>query len=222
MSLSTVPSSPPHAGIAASRQFVIEDVSWGEYDALCKLWDGRKLRMSYDGRQLELMTTSNEHEWIKTHLGRLIETMSLELDIASSMTFKNERKGRGLEPDECYWIANEPRMRCRGHFDITTDPPPDLVIEIEVANAALPKMEIYAKLGFPEVWRFDGARLFVHRLQDEGVYAICPTSPSFPTVPVEELARWVRLRREMSENTWMRRFSAWIRDGMPVEPSHGS
>jgi len=202
------------------QRFVIHDVPWEEYSALLRLWDGRHIRATYDRGTLELMTTACEHEFFKSLWGYLVRTLSLELgiDMASrgQMTFKRELKERGLEPDECYWIEHELLMRSKTEYDIDKDPVPDLVLEIEVSVSALDKMDIYANLGFPEVWRFDGETIHVHQLQADGRYAIVESSRSFPDLPITDLARWLLKGREMSENALIRAFSVWVCAGMPV------
>ena len=115
------------------------------------------------------MTTSPIHEIYKHLLGRMVDTIGEELDIPmfgqGSTTFNREDVDRGLEPDECYYIANAGRVADRSQLNLETDPPPDLAIEIEITRNVLDRLGIYAALGVPEVWRFDGeiARRFAAR-----------------------------------------------------------
>ena len=122
--------------------------------------DGRHVRLTYDRGELELMTVSHRHENHKHLLGVLLMVVAEELGIenhaAGSMTFKREDLDRGLEPDECYWIEHEPQMRSKEDYDQQNDPPPDLVLEVEVSCSVLDRLGIYAALKVPEVWRWDG------------------------------------------------------------------
>ena len=65
---------------------------------------------------------SNSSDGSKKLLGRLIETLSFELDVdirsGGSTTFKREDLDRGLEPDECYWFRNEPQIRGKWELDL--------------------------------------------------------------------------------------------------------
>ena len=121
-------------------------------------------------------------------MGRLIEMLTFELDIpilgGGSTTFKHKELLRGLEPDECYWIANESVVRGKLEVDLTCDPPPDLAVEIDVTISSLNRQSIYAARGVPELWRFDGKTLRVHELQPNGEYAHLNTSPAFPFLPL--------------------------------------
>lgn len=159
---------------APEQRFVIDHVPWDEYETLLALWEGRDIRMTYDRRTLELIYPSYEHGRSGHILARLIEVYTLERDMeilgAGNTTFRRRLKERGLEPDECYWLRNEPRMRGKLALDLNVDPPPDLAVEIEVTNSALDRMEICAELGFPEVWRFDGDAIHVHQLQADETY----------------------------------------------------
>ena len=89
----------------------------------------------------------------------LAEECDRNLVSAGNMTFQREDLDRGLEPDDCYWIAHEPQMHNKLTWDPAIDPPPDLVLEIEISRSAQDRMGIYAALRVPEVWRFDGETL---------------------------------------------------------------
>ena len=97
--------------------------------------------------------------------------------------------------------------------DFDVDPPPDLAIEVEITNSILNKLEIYARLGVPELWRFDGEILSVWLLQADGSYAESARSAAFPFLPMDEVSRFL-LDPDMSdeETRWGRSFRAWVRE----------
>jgi Uma2 family endonuclease len=45
------------------------------------------------------------------------------------------------------------------------DPPPDLVIEVDITSPSLDKFPIYARLGVREVWGYDAARASIFVLE---------------------------------------------------------
>src|SRR5439155_7308631 len=102
-------------------------------------------------------------------------------------TFQREDLDRGFEPDECFWIAHEPQMRARPDYDSMRDPPPDLTIEIEVTRSSLNRVELFARLGVPEVWRFDGTALHIHVLKPDGAYSKVGQSQAFPVIRIPEI-----------------------------------
>jgi Uma2 family endonuclease len=130
----------------------------------------------------------------------------------SSWTLRLELKRRGLEADESYYVANEPKVRGREDLSLDRDPPPDLAIEVEISSPWIKKIPIYAELGVPEVWRYDGQRLRVELLQADGTYAASPTSAAFPFLPIEKLEVFLARRADTDETTWIRQFRAWVRE----------
>ena len=89
---------------------------------------------------------------------------------------------------ECYWIANASLMQGKREYDIATDPPPDLAIEIDIHSSSLNRMSIYAALGVREIWQFDGDELRLHQLVGKK-YRVKERSRAFPFLPVQELMR---------------------------------
>jgi Uma2 family endonuclease len=151
---------------------VLRGVSWSTYEALLADVDAPGSRITYDRGDLEIMSPFDEHERFKRLIGRLIETLTEESEIpirsSGSTTFRSEPKRRGLEPDESYYVANEPRVRGRDEIDLAVDPPPDLVVEVKITQSAIDRMPLCAALGVPEVWRYDGRSLQVVQLQPHG------------------------------------------------------
>ena len=128
------------------------------------------------------------------------------------MTFKRLKHERGLEPDECYWIQNEPHVRGKDKIDLRKDPPPDLVLEIEVSRGAVNRLGIFAVLRVPEVWRFDGKTIHVHLLGPDGRYTESASSRVFPFLSMKQLVRFLSRRKTMGTVTLVRQFQSWIRD----------
>jgi Uma2 family endonuclease len=197
---------------------VLRGVGWEGYETLMRLVGDGPVRLTYDRGDLELMSPSLDHEDYKNLLGRIIEAVTEELRIpcrgAGSTTWRKRARERGLEADECYYLANFARVRGkRGHLDLSIDPPPDLAVEVEISRSALDRMGVYAALGVPEVWRFDGEALAVHRLQPDGTYAVAPASPSLPMLAPGEVVRWLREAEALEDHSeWGRRFRDWVRD----------
>ena len=127
---------------------------------------------------------------------------------------------RALEPDQCYYVQSEPAVHGRFDLDLEHDPPPDLAVEIEVTRSALDRMGIYAKLGIGEVWRFDGEKLLVVVLNENGRYEPSDASRSFPMLPPEEFARFLRMRRAPAIRKWFVPSCAWVRENL-LPPAAG-
>ena len=203
------------ATLAGEQRVLLRGVGRAGYEALLALAGDGHVRITYDRGDAELMSPSHDHEHFKVLISRLVETLTLELNIpceaAGSTTWRSLLEDRGLEPDACYYLANAGRVTGR-RIDPTVDPPPDLCVEIEISRGAMDKLPVYAALGVPEVWRFDGEALQVDVLGPDRTYATAAESPSLPFLPPSEVARWVELGRTTGQTAWLRQFRAWVRD----------
>jgi len=212
----TPPTIEPHRPLAPGQRLVLEEVDWQAYQQIGEaLRDRSNLRLTFDRGTLEIMTTSHEHERLKARIGRFLQVLAEEWDLeiapGGSMTFQRQDMERGLEPDECFWIAHEARMRSRREWDPQLDPPPDLVLEIEVSRAVVDRLELYAALGVPEVWRVSSSSLQVLRLRG-GAYSPETASPTFPGIPVEEIPRLFLANETEGFLALVRAFRAWVRE----------
>jgi Uma2 family endonuclease len=207
------------------QRFVLDSVPWKSYEAIMRALDGRSIRITYDRGRLELMTTSSEHEFKKSLVARLIQMLTFVLHIAirtgGSQTFRGKLIKQGLEPDDCFWIQSEARVRRMKEWDIATDPLPDLAIESEVSRRTVNRMGIYAALRVPEVWRLQrNGVLPVHHLRDNGEYEVKDHSRAFPFLPMGEIRRFVDKAGTTDETSLMHEFHDWVRD--TLAPKHRS
>lgn len=202
--------------LSPNDRVVLYNVGWQTYDNLRRDLDESPIRLTYDGSNLEIMSPSREHERVKMVFAGLITLMTFELRIpvesGGSMTFRRADLNRGLEPDLCYWVANQALVRGKREFDAANDPPPDLAIEIDISPSRLDRSKIYAALRVPELWRYDGEALHVEVLQADGTYLPSDFSPSFPFLPTHQLARFIASAEQQGdvEAQWL--FVEWIRE----------
>lgn len=206
------------------QRIVLPGVSWNEYEQILEALGERPgLRSTYDRGALELMSTSQIHEIWKSLLGQMIELLCWELDISKrsggSFTYRREDVKRGLEPDECYWVQHEPATRGKVELDFAVDPPPDLAVEIEYTRSSLDRHGIYAALGVPELWTFDGKTLRVLLLQEDGTYQEQKQSAAFPFLPITGLPQFLKLDDERDEQARLKAFIEWVREQVPDRQS---
>jgi len=197
----------------------LDAVSWSQYERIGRLFQDRPLRMTYDNGRLEIMTTSATHERHSRKIALLIlvlvEELGLQIAGFGSMTFKRRSAKRGLEPDECFWIQNAVAVRSKNEIDLATDPPPDLVLEVEVSRSTLDRMGIYAALGVPEVWRCTTTQARVCHLVD-GDYIEESRSLAFPTLHPQALLSFVRRYPNLDDIGLMRQFRTWVRKQITI------
>ncbi len=161
------------------RIVVLRGMRWTDWRALQeRRGDSTTPRLTYLDGALEFMTPSREHERIKSYIGRLVETFASEAGIdlvpLGSWTLEAETEGAGAEPDECYQVGPDEAER------------PDLAIEVIWTSGRLSKLEIYRRLGVPEVWIWRRGALRVFALR-EGAYEELGASPLFPALDLQLL-----------------------------------
>jgi len=206
--VSTV-SSPP------DQIVVLHDVSWETYAHLLEDFaDSSTPHLTYDRGTLEIMSPTAQHEELNRTLALLVEILALELglDIRSlgSTTFRREDLERGFEPDSCFYVQNAQAVQGKTRLDLAFDPPPDLVIEIDITSPSVRKDPIYAQLGVPEVWRYNGGELRMSKLEENG-YVTCENSVAFPLLTARVLSEFLHNSRTTTRPELVGSFRQWIR-----------
>lgn len=195
--------------LSAETRTVLENVRWETFVELAEQRPGSVPRMTFDEGVLELMSPRRQHENIGSLIGRVVETytevMGIEIQTVASTTFKRKDLQKAFEADESYYIEHAEQIRPREEIDLTIDPPPDLVIEVEITSSAIQKLKLFAAMGVPEVWRHDGERLQMYCLQ-EGEYRQIDASQSMPGLTVAMVDSVLEERFEFGETALVRRF----------------
>jgi Uma2 family endonuclease len=141
----------------------------------------------------------------------LFDELNLDYCAMGHLTCKREDLQRGLEPDCCYYVQNEPMIHGKEDIDLAIDPPPDLMIEVDITNSSLVKLPICAALGVTEHWRYDGEKL-QFRILRAGAYAEVSESPAFPGLPLKEaIPDFVKRGRSNGQLRTLREFRKWVR-----------
>src|SRR4051794_27615121 len=159
--------SKPGSGVGSPldgrQHIVLENASWELYETLLREVGDKSIRINFDQGRLEVMSPLPEHEEVKLLIHDLIKALTVELEMEvkslGSTTLRSKAKTKGLEPDECYYFKNERKMRGRKRLNPAKDPPPELVVEIDITHRSVEREPIYAALGVPEIWRWDGTKL---------------------------------------------------------------
>jgi Uma2 family endonuclease len=203
----------------AEQRVILDNISWSTYLAILQDADSCRGRITYDRGVLEIMSPSKLHEHVKRLIGRMIEvfteTLNIDIESASSTTFKRADLERGFEADECYYIQHAAEIRAKDDIDMTVDPPPDLIIEVDISRSSLNKFGIYRALAVPEVWRYDGESLRLYALHDHD-YIEVQQSRALPQLPIDKLADLLSQRSAFGETQLIRQFRTWLREMFQV------
>lgn len=139
------------------------------------------------------------------------EETDTEIWSLGSATWAREDLSQGVEADECFYIQHEEQVRGKDGIDLALDPPPDLVLEIDMTRSSLNRMAIYAALGVPEVWRYDGSALTFYGLRGQ-TYVAQEQSQVLPLVRRDDLLPFLENRLTMGETSLVRQFRQWVRN----------
>ena len=219
--MSRVASGTSEWSLDDVEHLYLDGVSWELYEHLLKVVGNRPLRLTYDNGELEIMSPLPEHEMAKEVIADCVkvileETRTPRVSLGST-TFRRKLKKKGLEPDSCFYIKNRSQIAGKKRIDLPQDPPPDLAIEIDVTSRSIARLPIYAALGVPEVWRYDGKRLICLTLYS-GEYGESEHSLAFPKLRPQELVQFIGIAEKEGDQTaaivacrsWVRR-QRWVK-----------
>src|SRR5213594_2513873 len=174
-------------GTQPERRVVFCGISWNRYLAFDKkLGDDRPgPRLYYLDGELELITTSNEHERAKTWIGDFLADYFVEIGTEiitrGQATMRLALKEAGAEPDESWCIGEKKEF-------------PDLVLEIALTSGGVNKLEIYRRFKVPEVWFWRRNKLEIFGLGRAGAYARLKSSRLLPGFDISLLDRCVAIQ----------------------------
>ena len=212
----TVSISPDRLMIPCGGHVVFQGVTWEQFEAIALTFGYTSgYRLAYDNEKLEIMVPLPEHEYFKSSLGDLVKDIADELDLDyecyGSTTWRQRLKKMGVEADDCFYIQNEATVRGRTDLDTTleTDPPPDLVLEIDLTSKSLARFPIYAQMGVPEIWRYDEGELKIYELVNGETYQQRETSVALPEIPAGELPGLIEQHRSQGQRALRRAVRQW-------------
>jgi Uma2 family endonuclease len=201
--------------MAADSVLTQHGVRWDEYEELLDaVGEASGLRISYDDGTLQIMTLSQKHEMYSTLIERIVSLLSVALRIKvlfyGSATMRKRKKQKGVEPDACFYVLNATLVGTKEKIDFNVDPPPDVVVEVDLHHDSLSKLPIYAALGVPEVWRYDGDSLTIYHLRDEQ-YVASEASQSLPLLTGAVLTEFLARSPKEDQYDILLAFEEWLK-----------
>jgi Uma2 family endonuclease len=201
--------------LPAGAKLDLFDIDWEEYEQLLsQMGDFPGHRLSYDRGRLVIVSPSAEHEDYKDFIYSLVRLISLETDVAletrGTTTLKSKKLLKGAEPDTCLYVQSASQVIGKRRINLDTDPPPDVVVEIDLSSHSLYKFPIYAALGVPEIWRYDGKTTHFYQLVGESYEAI-RNSIAFPILTAEDLTRCLGQSKVEGQTATLKTFRQMLR-----------
>ena len=193
----------------------LEDISWEEYEQLLsQLAEWRGMRVSYDRGRVEIMSPSFQHEKFIAFIsgvGRVLaEEMDLTVEAAGATTYKQESLLKGSEGDESFYVQNATAIIGKRQIDLDIDPPPDVVVEVDITNESLSKFPIYAAFLVPEIWRYDGKQARIYHLINQ-TYVERDASLSFPLLTAQAMTEFLERTKTQGQTAALAAFRQWVR-----------
>lgn len=209
----------------AEQRMVLHHIGWDTYEALMRDYADRSApRFTYDRGELEIVSPLAIHErytrCIEMFIAAVVDRIGADTEELGSTTFKREDLQRGFEPDACVYLRNAPLVLGKDQFDLRVDPPPDLVVEVDITHSSIYKLPIFASFGVPEVWRYDGEQVEMLLLTGEN-YARIDQSQVLPGVSAAALTDLLRDSAGLTSRAWRRRVRAWA-EHLPAGPDSNS
>jgi Uma2 family endonuclease len=185
---SALPHQPSEIIHLPEQRVVFYDLNWQAYQQiLAALGEHRSARLTFDRGTLEITMPLEEHEtaarMIELFIRILVEELNFKIKTLGSTTLNFPDLAKGAEPDNTYYIQNQPKVAGKT-VDLAHDPSPDLVVEVDITHTDINKLSLYASMGVPEFWRYNGQALRIYQLQGQE-YAEVQASPTFPQVSKE-------------------------------------
>src|SRR5215813_3429710 len=195
-------------------EVIFHGATWEEYEELLdRVGEAAGLRISFNNGTLKVMSLSPEHEKYVRFIERLISTLSLRLRINivsfGSATMRKRRDSKGNEPDAFFYIQASAVIGNRIELDFSIDPPPDVVVEVDIHHDSTDNDAIYAALGVPEIWRYDEWAVTIHHLR-QGEYVAAETSRALPMLSDRILTEYVNRMRQDGEFEALLAFDEWL------------
>ena len=195
---------------------VLSNVDWGTYQNTVQEFDGKQNpHFYYDKGNLLIMSNSSEHEEIKDTIVYLIYIFTEEFRINArslgSSTYQREDIEKGFEPDSCFYFENEPQIRGVKRLDMSVHPAPDLIVEVDITSLSTGRQNIFAAFGVPEIWRFDGEKMQILKLENDK-YVEISNSLALPKVTSEKLTDFLNKNEKLSRLEWINEIRSWAKN----------
>lgn len=159
---------------------------WQDYLALYEQRGGDNSlpRIKYRPGEILLMAPLAEHGRgadLASDIAKvLLDHGEQDYEAFTPITLKLAERS-GIEPDYCFYIDNWEAIAGKKRIDWDNDPPPDLVIEMDVTSYT--DVNDYLPFRVPEVWLFKAEQLRIYGLQDN-TYVLQARSRFFPEFDV--------------------------------------
>lgn len=205
------------------QRIVISGVSPETHQRLLEdLGDQPVPRVTYWKGVLQLISPTSQHEQLiellcevvkihaRYHKQRIVGTRSMTL----------EKKGvdGSAQPEASFYIKQAAQVARTIKIDLAVDPPPDLIIEIDITSSSAQKIQtdgLYSQLGIPEIWRYELRSGFEMYLLQKSRYEVISASENLPGLMSEMICQVIAKFESEGQLAALEWFESTL------EPNHG-
>jgi Uma2 family endonuclease len=215
MTLPTI--SQDNIDLAPGDELILRFRTWDDYENLlaCRQ-DKAGLRIRYDSatQELRIMSPLPGHGKNADVLADLVKALlryqGKDWEAFTPITLKRTNR-QGVEPDYCFYIQSRERILGRERIDLEQDPPPDLVVEVDLTSST--GAEDYQAIGAPELWIYRQNQLLIYDF-DGQQYQACQASQQFPDMDIKTLIpEYVDRSWQVGSSVALREFEYFLRVG---------
>ncbi len=181
--------------------------TWEDYQILCQQRSDRTIpRLKYRSGEVIIMSPLPKHgrdaHVIASIITTLLDYCEREFDAFTPITMELPQES-GIEPDYCFYIDNWQAISGKNRIIWTVDPPPDLVLEIDVTSYT--DINDYIPYQVPEIWLYKQKQLLIYQLHHNS-YLLQQHSLYFPSLDIHKIVQ------QCLETAYNRNTSAAIRE----------
>ncbi len=125
-------------------------------------------------------------------------------------TYRKDDIEKGFEPDSCFYFANESKIRGVKRLDMRVHPAPDLIVEVDITSLSTFREHIFAAFGVPEIWRFDGEKMDILKLEKRK-YVDSSNSLALPLLTPATLTELVLEAETLGRLEWIKKVRNWAK-----------
>ncbi len=215
-----------NAAARAEDRVLLRNISWETYERLlAERVNASGTRFFYNDGNVEITVVHIGHERPNRTLARIAEIVAEETSCdfvaTGSTTCKRDDLEKGFEPGSSFYFRYADEVRDKDKTDLASDPPPELIIEVDIASSSLNHFPLYAAIGIAEIWRYDGTCVRFHSLEGS-VYSPIEESIVLPPMTAAQATIFVELDRREKATVWLRAVRQWIRDRVTGPETEGN
>jgi Uma2 family endonuclease len=163
--------SPETLSLEAGSEIILRHKTWEDYEDLLAIRQDRNLPKLYFNaktQEIRLISPLASHgkrvDTLRDLVKALLNFEGKDWDCFDPITLKQLQRA-GVEPDTCFYIENRQVILGKERINLTVDPPPDLVIEVDFTSVT--NLGSYSPLAIPELWIYSPGDLKIHIFEND-------------------------------------------------------